>query len=324
MKHTVTVLGEGAWGTAISTVLAHNGHTVKLWCHDPQVVETIKTSRINQRYMPDIKLSNSILPTVSLEEALEGVQLLFVAIPVKYLRSVVNQAKPFVRADQAWIALSKGIEQETLMFPTEIIDNAFGTYIEGGICVGPSFAREVVRKQFTGMVLSAPNKEQSAHVKQLLENEYIRIYETTDIVGPQVGSALKNVIALGVGILEGAGYGQNTRAFVLTRALQDMVTCAQALGGEKETIYGLSGVGDLVLTCMGGLSRNVMVGKCFGQGQSLEKVIEEKGVTPEGVNTTKSIYKLAQKYNMSLPVCQGIYDMVFEGKSVDEFLAGLP
>lgn len=324
MKQTVSVLGEGAWGTAMSTVLAYNGYTVKLWCHDPEVAKIIKESRFNKRYMPDIELSKLIVPTDSMKEAVADVEWVFEAIPVEYLRSVLQQAKPFVKPGQKWVALSKGIEKESLLLPTQMLDDVFEKDIEKAVCVGPSFSHGVVHKELTGVVVAANKIELARQLKDILVNDYFRPYESTDMIGAQVSAALKNVIALGIGILDGAKWGENTKAFVLTRGLQDMATCSQTLGGQKDTIYGLAGVGDLVLTCMGGFSRNVMVGKCFGQGQSLEKIIEEKGVIPEGVNTVKSINQLAQKYGIKLPVCEGIYGMLFEGKSVDEFLAGLP
>lgn len=318
----IAVIGEGAWGIAIATILAYNGHNVNLWCYDPDVVTSIKTSGINERYMPGVKLSPLIHPTTSMEEAVSGVEYIFEAIPVKYMRSVLTQAEPFVKPEHQWIVLSKGIEQETLMLPAQIVEDIFGT-TQYAVCMGPSFAREVVNRQFTGMVLATKDTTQSTKIKQLLENEYIKISESDDIIGTQIGAALKNVIALGVGILDGAGYGENTKALVLTYALQDMVVCSQALGGRIETIYGLSGVGDLVLTCMGGLSRNLMVGTYFGRGQSLEEIIREKGVIPEGVNTAQSIYTLAQKYGIMLPVCQGVHDMIFKGLTVDLFLKQL-
>jgi len=319
----VAVLGEGAWGTAISTVLANNGYTVKLWCNDPEVVQSIKKESINRRYLPGIVLPKNINPTISLEEALADVEWIFNVSPVKFLRSVLQKVQPFLKPGQRCVLLSKGIEQDTLMFPTQIVDDVLGMDVEKVVCVGPSFADEVVQKRFTTVVVASNKKEYTQQVKELLENDYFKVFESSDMIGAQVGSALKNVIALGIGILDGAGFGENAKAFVLTKALTDMVTCADVLGGKRDTMCGLAGVGDLILTCKGGLSRNVMVGRHFGQGESLEKVIKEKGVTPEGVNTVQSIHELSEKYDINLPVCEGIYDIVFEGKSVDKFLDGL-
>ena len=319
----VTVLGEGAWGTAIATVLANNGCTVKLWCNDPNVVESITNEGINKRYLPGVVLPQNINPTISLEEALADVEWIFNVSPIKYLRLVLQKAQPFLKSGQRCVMFSKGIEQGTLMLPTQIIDNVFGMNVEKAVCVGPSFADEVAKKRFTAVVAASDKKEYAEQVKAMLENDYFKVFESADMIGVQVGSALKNVIALGIGILDGAGFGENAQAIVLAKGLRDMIICAQALGGQKNTMLGLAGVGDLVLTCKGGLSRNVMVGRYFGQGKSLEKVIEEEGVTPEGVNTAQSIYELAQKHSISLPVCEGVYDIVFAGKSVDQFLAEL-
>ncbi len=323
MKKKVAVLGEGAWGTAVSTVLAYNGHIVKLWCNDPCVVETITTKHINQRYMPDVELSKLIEPTALLREAIESVEVVFVASPVKYMRRVLMQARSFMDGVNVLVSLSKGIEQKTLMLPTEIIKEVLGKTVTCAVCVGPSFADEVVQQKFTSIVLATEDKRLSVSIKNLLKNDYFHLYESDDVIGPQVGAALKNVIALGIGVLQGACYGENAKAFVLTKGLHDMATCTKALGGREETIYGLSGIGDLVLTSMGGLSRNVMVGTHFGQGKSLKKIIEEKGVTPEGVNTVQSINELAQRLHIALPICQGIYDMVFQEKSVKNFLRDL-
>ncbi|TET06428.1 NAD(P)-dependent glycerol-3-phosphate dehydrogenase [Candidatus Dependentiae bacterium] len=320
----IAILGEGAWGTAVATVLANNGYTVNLWCHDPEVAQTIKKSSFNKKYMPDVKLPQTIIPMERIEEVIADVEWVFEAIPVKYLRSVLEQAKPFVTSNQIWVVLSKGIEQETLLLPMQLFDDVFEISVDKAVCLGPSFAHGVVCKEVTAVVVAASDKKVCSRLKNILANEYFRPYESSDMIGVQVGAALKNVIALGIGILEGAGYGENTKAFVLTKGLHDMVTCAQAVGGEKETIYGLAGVGDLVLTCTGGFSRNVMVGKYFGQGQSIEEIIAKTGVIPEGVNTVKSIYQLAQKHGLRLPVCEGIYDMIFGEKPVNTFLADLP
>jgi len=319
----VTVLGEGAWGTAIASVLANNGYTVKLWCNDPGVVESITKESVNRRYLPGIVLPKNINPTISLEEALADVEWIFNVSPVKYLRSVLQKAQPFLKTDQRCVMLSKGIEQGTLMLPTQIIDDVFGMNVDKAVCVGPSFADEVAKKRFTAVVAASDKQEYTQQVKSMLENDYFKVFESSDMIGAQVGSALKNVIALGIGILDGAGYGENAQAIVLAKGLRDMITCAQALGGQRNTMLGLAGVGDLILTCKGGLSRNVMVGRYFGQGKSLEKVIEQEGVTPEGVNTAQSIYELAQKHSINLPVCAGVYDIVFKGKSVDQFLTDL-
>jgi glycerol-3-phosphate dehydrogenase (NAD(P)+) len=320
----IAILGEGAWGTAVATVLANNGYTVNLWCHDPEVAQTIKKSSVNKKYMPDVKLPRTIIPMAHIEEVIADVEWVFEAIPVEYLRSVLEQAKPFVTSNQIWVVLSKGIEQETLLLPMQLFDDVFKISVDKAVCLGPSFAHGVAQKEITAVVVAASDKNVCHRLKNILANEYFRPYESSDMIGAQVGAALKNVIALGIGILEGAGYGENTKAFVLTKGLQDMVTCAHAVGGKKETIYGLAGVGDLVLTCTGGLSRNVMVGNYFGQGQSIEEIIAKTGVIPEGVNTVKSIYQLAQKHGLRLPVCEGIYDMIFGATSVNAFLTDLP
>ncbi|HMD54395.1 MAG TPA: NAD(P)H-dependent glycerol-3-phosphate dehydrogenase, partial [Phycisphaerae bacterium] len=271
----ICVLGDGAWGTAVATLLAHNGYHVKLWCHDAANVQTIARTHINERYLPEHHLSENIIPTASLKDAMCGSQWIFEAIPVQYLRSVIAQAAPYFTDDQVWVILSKGIEQNTLMLPTQIIDDVSGMQHKKAVCAGPSFAADLASKQVTAVSVASTDCALIPELQSMLENEYFRLFPNTDLIGVQVGGALKNVITLGVGMLEGAGYTDNTKAFLVTRGLQEMAVAAKALGGDPETIYGLSGVGDLMLTALGKLSRNLAVGKRLGHGDALQHILDE-------------------------------------------------
>lgn len=320
---TVAMIGEGAWGTAVATLLAANNYTVKLWCHDPRVAHSIVKKRINERYLPGIQLSKYIIPVTKLEEAVCDVTWVFEAIPVQYLRSIFTQAKKCFSQEQVWVVLSKGIEKDTLLLPTQIIDEIFGTQTKKAVMAGPSYAQEVAQQEITAASIAADDCELGLQLQRMLANSFFRPYVSTDLIGIQVGSALKNVITLGIGILDGAGYNDNTKAFFLTRGLNEIAQVSKALGGTQETIYGLAGVGDLVLTAMGKLSRNLEVGKRLGRGESLETILQQTGYIPEGINTVQSANALSEKIKLNLFICKQLYAVIFKNKSIEAMLSEL-
>ncbi len=320
---TVAILGEGAWGTAVATLLAHNGHQVMLWCYNTELVSQINTTRYNERYLPGIQLDKTITAVATIDEAVCNADWVFEAVPVKFLRSVLEKAKTCYNDTQRWVVLSKGIEQGTLLFPTEIIFDVLGNTVQQTVFAGPSFAMDVARKQITAVTIAAPGCALARELQALLANDYFRPYISTDMIGVQVGAALKNVIAIGVGMLDGAGYTDNAKAFMITRGLHEIAELAVALGARQETVYGLSGVGDLILTAMGSLSRNLEVGKRFGQGQSLENILKETGYIPEGINTVESVQQLMRKHGVRLAICLGIYEVIFNNKSLKQVLKKL-
>ncbi len=319
----IAMLGEGAWGTAVAMLLAYNGHEVKLWCYNTELVSQINATRQNERYLPGVTLPKNITAVATIDEAICNSEWVFEAIPVKFLRSVLQKAKHCYKDTQRWVVLSKGIEQDTLLFPTEIIADVLGDAVQQTVFAGPSFAMDVARKQITAVTIAAPGCELAKELQALLANNYFRPYISTDMIGVQVGAALKNVIAIGVGMLDGAGYSDNAKAFIITRGLHEIAELAVALGARRETIYGLSGVGDLILTAMGSLSRNLQVGKRFGQGQSLETILKETGYIPEGINTVESVQQLMRKHDVRLPICWGIYEVVFNHKPLEDMLKEL-
>jgi glycerol-3-phosphate dehydrogenase (NAD(P)+) len=319
----VCVLGDGAWGTAVATLLAHNGYQVALWCHDPVNAQAIARTRVNERYLPGQILSERIIPTTSLEDAVCDTRWVFEAVPVQYLRSVILDAAPCFRPDQVWVVLSKGIEQDTLLLPTQIIDDVFGDTHKKAVFAGPSFAADLAHQQVTAVSVAAADCELVRELQAMLENNYFKPFFNTDLIGVQVGGAVKNVITLGVGMLEGAGYKDNTKAFLVTRGLDEMAQITKVLGGKPETLYGLSGVGDLMLTALGKLSRNLAVGKRLGRGDALQTILDELGHVPEGINTVQSIKQLAQKHHLQLPICNAVYEIIFAGKKIDHLIAAL-
>jgi glycerol-3-phosphate dehydrogenase (NAD(P)+) len=314
------VIGEGAWGTAVATLLAANGYEVRLWCYDPAVAENIAAMRTNDRYLPGIVLDHAIHPTTDMREAICGARWVFEAIPVQFLRDVLQKTIICFSPEQVWVILSKGIEQETLMLPSQIIDDVFGYKLYKAVFAGPSFAYDLARKQPTAVTLAATDCSAALELQAVLANDYFRPYISLDFIGVQLGGALKNVFALGVGILDGAGFADNAKAFLLTRGLHEMELLTIALGGKKETLYGLSGIGDLVMTAMGGHSRNLAVGRALGKGEKIAAILERTGYIPEGINTVTSIHQLLMKKKIRAPICLGIYQIIFESKSVESFI----
>jgi len=322
MKH-VCMIGEGAWGTAIATLLAANGHKVRLWCHDPQACADMAKTKQAGRGLPGVMLSELIHPTIDLEVAVSDADWIFEAIPVKFMRSAMERAKPFFNEIQPWVVLSKGIEQDTLLLPSQILDDVFGVEVKKAVVAGPSYAKDVATQQITAVSLASQDEALARQLQELLANDFFRPYISDDVIGVQAGTALKNVIALGVGMLRGAGYTDNTQAFLFTRGLHELKLLVRQLGGKEETVCGLAGVGDLVLTAMGSLSRNADVGKRLGEGQSLEQILEETGYTPEGINTVQSVHQMMEQSNMPMPICQGIYDVVFNALPLKDMLQRL-
>lgn len=320
MHKSITMLGAGAWGTAVAHLLATNGHNVTLWCHEDQLVEEINQQHVNSLYLPDVQLPNDIRATASLQEAFDGAHIIFEAIPVKYLRETLEHVQPYFDQEQLWVILSKGIEQESFLVPAQIIDDVMGCPIKKVVMCGPSFARDLVEFVPTGVVIASDVQHRAQIVARLLRNNYFSCVLSSDLFGVQLCAALKNVFALTIGIAFGAQARDNTVALLLTKALSEMNQIVQMFGGSQETIYGLAGVGDLVLTCYGSLSKNFTLGKLLGQGALLSDISSE-GIFPEGINTIQSLIQFAQKNSLKLPIVQGTYDFIFEGKSFTELVA---
>lgn len=324
MTLRVAVLGDGAWGTAIALLLAGKGYHVTMWCYNAHVAHTIKTTRYNSHYLPGFIFDSNISVTTSMEEALKDVTHVFQAIPVAFLRTVLHQARPYYHPDQVWVVLSKGIEHNTLLLPSQIINEVFKVPVSTVIVSGPSFAHDVAHKKATAVVVAASTQPLADACAAMIKTSYVRPTVSLDIIGVQLCGALKNVIAVGVGLLDGAGYTDNTKAFLLTRGLHEIERVVQAAGGDSKTVYGFAGIGDLVLTAMGSLSRNVAVGKQLGAGQSLEDMVRSRnGVMPEGINTVVSLYQLAEKYHLDLPVCNALHAVITQGAPISTLVDSL-
>ncbi len=320
MMNKVTILGAGAWGTAIATLLAENGHDVTMWCYEQDVADDVNRNGLNSRYLPGIKLQKNIRATANLQEAVQSSSWLFEAVPVTCLNSVFTSAKTWMTPEHRIVVLSKGVDADSLRLPVEIITEALGFQHEIAILGGPNFAHELAQKVPTATVVASASRAMIFDIAKMLDNQFFKVYGSDDVIGVQVGGAFKNVMALALGLANGAQCRENTVAYLMTQAVHEMAQISIALGGKPETIYGLSGFGDLVLCCTGSLSRNFKVGRLLGQGAKLSDLTKQFPVLPEGVNTLQVVKKLADRHELSLPLCLGTHDFVFQGKPFNSVL----
>ncbi len=312
----VAVLGSGSWGTALAKVLADKGHKVALWGRRRELTETIRTTRQNGTFLPGIELPVTLSATSELGEALHEAEMILVAIPTHGLREVLRSAAPLVGKHVPVVSATKGIENETLVLVNEVIEDEWRwskPYLAA--LSGPSFAMEVAQRLPTVVVAAARELDLAREVQQAFFSDgTFRVYLSTDVVGVEMGGALKNVIAIAAGASDGMGFGHNARAALITRGLAEIGRLAVKLGGEPRTLSGLAGMGDLVLTCTGSLSRNRHVGFELGRGRKLSDVLGEMRQVAEGVRTAKSAFDLAKREQVAMPIVEEVYSVLYEDK----------
>lgn len=320
----VTVLGAGSWGTALSIVLADNGHEVSLWTHREEQAEAINTTHKNERYL-EIMIPEQIEAFYDLEEAVRNAEIILIVIPTKAIREVCKKLNDILRHSVTIIHASKGIEPESLKRVSEMISEEMDNYAYEDIVVlsGPSHAEEVAKRQPTTVTVTSINNKNAKLAQDLFINESFRVYTSTDLIGIELGGALKNIIALGAGISDGLGYGDNAKAAILTRGLAEIARLGTSLGANPLTFLGLPGVGDLVVTCTSIHSRNWRAGHLLGSGKSLDDTLGQMGMVVEGVSTTKAAYQFAQKQQIEMPITTGIYEILFEHKSPKDVVEDL-
>ncbi|AUX47116.1 glycerol-3-phosphate dehydrogenase [Sorangium cellulosum] len=312
----VAVIGAGAWGTALAKLLADKGNPTALWAHRGDLAEQIGRDRQNHRYLPGVELPASLRATGDLEDALRGAELVVVVVPSHALREVIREAGRHIPPDALVCSATKGIENDSLMLMSEVLVDELGPEIEPRLSYlsGPSFAREVAAGQPTTVVVAGRSQRETHEVQRMLATDRFRVYSSDDVVGVEVGGALKNVVAIAAGICDGLGLGHNARAGLITRGLAEIGRMAAAKGANPLTLAGLSGMGDLVLTCTGELSRNRTVGLEMGRGRKLEDILAGLGHVAEGVRTAKSAYDLASKLGVVAPISVEVYRMLYEAK----------
>jgi glycerol-3-phosphate dehydrogenase (NAD(P)+) len=316
------VVGAGAWGTALADLLARNGHDVRLWAYEPDVVESINTKRENVRFLRGYALSPSVEAIGDIRRAVDGAELVTLATPSHVLRGIVKSAAASLSGSAPLVVATKGIEPETLCLMTEVVEQE----VRGATVValsGPSFAVEVVSCQPTAVVVASTRDEAAGIAQRAFSSRYFRAYTHTDVIGVELGGALKNVMAVATGIAEGLGLGFNARAALVTRGLAEMTRLGAALGAEQSTFAGLAGLGDLVLTCTGSLSRNRAVGVEVGKGRTLEDVLRNKETVAEGVLTAQSARALAARQGVEMPIVDTVNRVLFEGQPARGAIAAL-
>ena len=313
MTNAVGVLGSGSWGTALAVHLAQVGHEVRLWARDPQLAADMSRERVNAAYLPGITLPANLQPTSAVADAVDGASVLVVAVPSHGLRSVARAAQPFVRGDAILVSAAKGLEAGSLLRMTEVIREEVPGAADVVALSGPSFAAEFARGLPTALVVAAGSSVAVELVQDEFRSTSVRLYGSGDVVGVEIGGALKNIIAIAAGVVEGLGLGHNALAALITRGLAEVTRLAVALGAQRETLSGLAGLGDLVLTCTGDLSRNRRVGIELARGRSLDDILSHTRMVAEGVRTTHAALELAARCGVELPIAAQMAD-VFAGR----------
>ncbi len=318
----IAVIGAGSWGIALAQLLAGNGHQVTVWSIIEDEINMLKEKHEHVDKLPGVKLNDSIEYTSDLKEAVTGKKLLVLAVPSPFTRSTSASMKEYVTDDQIIVNVAKGIEESTLMTLSQVIEDEIKNV---PVCVlsGPSHAEEVGRGLPTTVVVGAKKKEDAQFIQNLFMNEVFRVYISPDILGIELGAALKNVVALAAGIADGLGFGDNTKAALITRGITEIARLGMAMGGKFETFCGLTGIGDLIVTCASMHSRNRRAGILIGQGKSMQEAMDEVKMVVEGVYSAKAALALARQYDVDMPIVQGVNEILFEGKSVEEGITEL-
>ena len=316
------VIGSGSWGTALARVLSKNGHEVTLWSRREEESRMLREERENKSKLPGVKLPDDILCTTDLEQTVEGKDILVLATASPSIRSMAKKMAPYVADGQIIVDVSKGIEDSTLMILTDVIEQEI-PQCQATVLSGPSHAEEVGRDIPTTVVAGAKDRETAEYIQNLFMNKVFRVYTSPDMLGIELGGALKNVIALAAGAADGLGCGDNTKAALITRGIAEMSRLGVAMGGHIETFNGLTGIGDLIVTCASMHSRNRRAGILIGQGKTMQEAMDEVKMVVEGVNSAKAAKTLAEKYGIDMPIVQEVNQVLFEGKTAREALADL-
>nr|WP_148137737.1 NAD(P)H-dependent glycerol-3-phosphate dehydrogenase [Candidatus Formimonas warabiya] len=324
MNH-ITVLGAGSWGTALATLLASKGLAVNLWARDAKFCAEIARDRENPRYLPGIKIPQEIKICADLPQALKKHQMIVLSVPSQSVREIAKAIKPYLSPETMIVNTAKGFETETLLRLSQVLCEELPTYCgeQIGVLSGPSHAEEVAVRLPTAVVVAANHQDVAETIQDTFMTPFFRVYTNMDLVGVEIAGALKNIIALGTGISDGLGYGDNTKAAMITRGLAEITRLGLILGAEAQTFAGLAGIGDLVVTCTSMHSRNRRAGIQIGQGHPIDQVLSKMGMVVEGVSTTRAAHALARKVGVSMPITEETYQVLFEGKEPVEAVTSL-
>ena len=318
----IGIIGAGSWGTALATVLANNNKQVQVWSIMEDEVAMLRENHEHLTKLPGVKLADSITFTTDMREAIEDKEMLVLAVPSVFTRSTAKTMAPYVKENQIIVCVAKGIEEDTLMTITDVVEQEIP---QADVCVlcGPSHAEEVGIGLPTTLVAGAKTEHSARLIQDTFMNDYMRIYTSPDRLGMELGGSLKNVIALAAGMADGLGYGDNTKAALITRGIAEISRLGIAMGAKPETISGLTGIGDLIVTCESRHSRNRKAGMLMGQGYTMEEATKEVQMVVEGIYSAKAALGLAEKYNVSLPIIEEVNKVLFEGKAAKDGVADL-
>lgn len=322
MLHKVSVIGGGSFGTVIANICAENGYDVRFWMRSDEMAAGINRNHENPQYLPGYALNQRVVATTDMDEAVRDSDVIFVAVPSKSFRAVVRRMLPYCAADVVLISTTKGIEPGRFLLMSQILrEEAPKARI--GVLSGPNLAKEIAAKHLTGTVLASNDGDVRQMVKDVLRSKYFRVYASDDMFGVELGGSLKNIYAIIAGIADAIGMGHNTNSMLVTRSLTEMARLGRELGADPMTFLGLSGVGDLVVTCSTPLSRNFRVGQALGKGKSLAQAEEEVGQTAEGINTVASVKAQADKLGVYMPLMSGLYQILHNDDTIESIIASL-
>lgn len=325
MKQTIAVLGAGAWGTALARNLAQADHPIRLWTWQEAHADAMRRDHANREFFPGFEWGDNVHPTSDLADALGDASAVITAVPTHVLREVLGKAKPHFRPSTPILSLSKGIEMGSLQLVSGIFEDCLPTSFHDRLAYlgGPSFAKEVGQGMPTAVVVASANESVAQGFQELLSTERFRVYTSDDVIGVELGGALKNVIAIAAGIGDGLGFGHNSRAGIITRGLAEITRLAVKMGAHPLTLSGLAGMGDLVLTCTGDLSRNRTVGLELGRGKKLADILAGMSAVAEGVRTTKAAHELARREDVDMPIVEGMFRILYEDHPAVEAVEAL-
>lgn len=321
MNLKVGLLGGGSWGTTVASLTARNCPTI-IWARNEEAVEDINQNHRNEKYLPGANLTSSLVATNSIEEAVQDADVIVMGVPAQSFRKVLKDAQPFIRPWVPIVSLAKGLERGTKMRMTEIIESEMPGH-PAGVLTGPNLAKEIVAGQAAASVIAMVDHTIAIALQKVFRTGLFRVYTNKDVIGCELGGALKNIIAISTGLGDGAGAGENTRAALITRGLAELTRLGVAMGGLPETFAGLAGMGDLVATCTSTLSRNRYVGFQLGKGRKLDDIIEEMSEVAEGVKTASVVMELAKEYEVVMPIATEVYKVLYEGNTVNDAFRGL-
>ena len=317
MNKNITLLGGGSWGTALAKLLSENGHKVTVWLRDENQCQTLRTERVNKKYLPKVQIPENIVFTSDINKAVKDARILLLVTPTQMIRKVLKQIKEEYKRDKIIINASKGIEIGTMDLVSDIVKEETNN-CTFAVLSGPSHAEEVGLSMPTAITIACENKDVAEEIQDMFMSTYFRVYTNEDVIGAELGGSLKNIIALGAGISDGIGYGDNAKAALMNRGIVEIARLGIAMGADVHTFYGLSGIGDLIVTCTSKHSRNWNAGYLIGQGLTKDEAIKKIGMVVEGIPTTYAAYALSKKLNVDMPIVDAMYDVLENNADVKE------